>query len=316
MCKAAVARAEAPRGGQRRELVAAQIHPGLDRAVQLLPGGEDLRPFRERALEVRRHGGSIAGQGCVAKRADSRTARRAPALAKPVAATIVSARTIIFDPGADPTSETHQITVAPVIAAIAKATTAAMSASSRSVPRSRLSLPPWWPQVCPGGDRADRTRHQHQEGAAVERVAAVSLRRGQVVRPGDDPGQNGGRERGEQTARTTLRRDGRQPPARRNERSGRTASAIPSRTSTLPIAAATTTPPNAATATARSSCGAAACQCSDVFWRPIPATTNSAHGRENEHEAGLRPRLRRHFVAHAGPSCAAAARARRGSRRA
>src|SRR5687767_15709989 len=38
--EAAVARAEPPRGGERRQLVAAQIHPRLDRAAQLHPGGE------------------------------------------------------------------------------------------------------------------------------------------------------------------------------------------------------------------------------------------------------------------------------------
>ena len=59
MGKAAVARAEAPRGCECRQLVAAQIHPGLDRAVQLAPGRVDLRPLRERTLVVRRHGRSI-----------------------------------------------------------------------------------------------------------------------------------------------------------------------------------------------------------------------------------------------------------------
>ena len=45
--EAAVARAQPPRGGERRELVAAQVHPSLDRAVQLLPGCIDLRTLGE-----------------------------------------------------------------------------------------------------------------------------------------------------------------------------------------------------------------------------------------------------------------------------
>ena len=45
--EAAVARPEPLRGGERRELVAAQIHARLDRAVELLPRGVDLRAALE-----------------------------------------------------------------------------------------------------------------------------------------------------------------------------------------------------------------------------------------------------------------------------
>src|SRR5437870_1645671 len=47
-----VTRPEALRGGERRKLVAAHVHPRLDRSVQLQPGVEDLRSLRERTLEV------------------------------------------------------------------------------------------------------------------------------------------------------------------------------------------------------------------------------------------------------------------------
>ena len=60
MREAAVARPQPSRSGERGELVAAQVHPRLDRAVQLLPGGENLGPLGERTLVVRRHGCSVA----------------------------------------------------------------------------------------------------------------------------------------------------------------------------------------------------------------------------------------------------------------
>ena len=62
--KAAVARAKALRRGEGRELVAAQIHPGLDRSVELLPRRVDLRPVGERALEVGRHTRSLDSARC------------------------------------------------------------------------------------------------------------------------------------------------------------------------------------------------------------------------------------------------------------
>ena len=55
MRQAAVARAEPPRGGERHQLVAPQVHRRLDRGVELRPRGEDLGPIRERALVVDRH---------------------------------------------------------------------------------------------------------------------------------------------------------------------------------------------------------------------------------------------------------------------
>src|SRR5260221_1419530 len=50
----AVARTQAPRCGQCRQLVAPKVHRLLDRPVQLLPGAIDLRPVREGRLVVRR----------------------------------------------------------------------------------------------------------------------------------------------------------------------------------------------------------------------------------------------------------------------
>jgi hypothetical protein len=49
----AVARPEATRGGDRRQLVPAQVHRLLDRAAELLPGAVDLGTVRERRAVVR-----------------------------------------------------------------------------------------------------------------------------------------------------------------------------------------------------------------------------------------------------------------------
>ena len=53
MSEAAIARAQPPCGGKRDELVTAEIHSRLDRAVQLKPCRVDLRPIGEGALMVR-----------------------------------------------------------------------------------------------------------------------------------------------------------------------------------------------------------------------------------------------------------------------
>ena len=51
----AIARPEPPRGRQRGQLVASNVHPRLDCPVQSTPGGIHLRAFRECTLEVRGH---------------------------------------------------------------------------------------------------------------------------------------------------------------------------------------------------------------------------------------------------------------------
>jgi len=65
MREAAVARAEPPRGGERRQLVAAQVHPLLDCAVQRNPRRVDLGPVGERALVIRRHAGIVHRSACM-----------------------------------------------------------------------------------------------------------------------------------------------------------------------------------------------------------------------------------------------------------
>src|SRR5436305_732158 len=76
-----------------------------------------------------------------------------------------------------------------------------------------------------------------------------------------------------------------QPPRRRSPTKAGSASATAKSTAALPTTAAAWTTSNAIVGRARSPADTTTCQCSEVFWKAIPPTTNSAQAQSTRNSA-------------------------------